>query len=403
MPRPSLPSELKHLNTIDVLLTQTKEEQLWAHFQNLYKLIEPKMEEWVETVREVKKRFDDPQSNNPFSHRTRNWRRAVKPSLRYKDCYLSSIYDSEDELELSNKATNLILDLRKCNKVLKWDADEEFQSEFGSILSTLEFHHQNLNNSLKELAESENFCRNIAEAEWKREDADWIAERKLEEAHKGHCPLNYVEDTTKKLAYVKSAKDQMVYRLQKDGKEITTIREDYEIAQHTRNLEFYASGGIPNEDCKLCVKARKDEEEWKERRRIREEEEEQERLRREDERREAERLEQERLKALPITHYHCEICDYHTTSRGNYDYHTESKEHLHKEKMTQIFCKQCGIQSRTTAEFDFHCSTIKHKKAVGDIQADPQEFVCAPCEYKCGTKMLWKQHCGGKKHIAKVG
>lgn len=371
MPRPSLPTELKRLQTIDVLLTQTTEEQLWSHFKSMFLIYETKMENWVQIVSEASQQFS--LEDNPFHHRIRNWRRDTKPSRKYKDGLISSLIDNMDELELHHTMMNFYIDLLRCNKSLKWDEDEEYRDDFGRMSSSAEFLKSRLRSELDNLADMENLCFNIAERQWKEEDAEWIANHNLEKAHKYHHSRQYYLDL---------------------------------IESDNGAKEWYARHGIPSTDyelvCKFCIQKRKEEEERDERLRLREIELEELRVREEAQKREAERKEAERRKAIPVIHYECDLCDYHTTNRGSYDYHMEGKEHQHKEKMTKLFCKGCGIQSRTQLEFEFHCATIKHKKILGEIEADPEEFVCAPCEYKCGTKMLWKQHCGGKKHLNKT-
>jgi hypothetical protein len=414
MPRPSLPSNLKGLQTIDVLLTQTTEEQLWAHFKILFAKYETSMEVWEEKIERMYRKFNP--DRNPYNDH--NWR-SGHPTRHYKNPTLGTVvgFDEADS-DLYWTLFNFVGDFYKVNKALKWNEDAEYSEEYGKMSGTIEYLRMRTSGGLSTLAEYEDQCFYLAKKRWEELDADWIADQKLKKAHygdnsyNGHHPFDYVEFEKKRLTDLLSSKSSTIEYLKRkkqwnaDEDENVQIgpKLSISIEDSQKLLDSFALGNVPGYTltCKYCIKSIQESKEADERRRLEEEAYEIERQHELDEQKLEAEKEKERRKALPVVHYNCELCKYHTTSLGYYQYHTESKDHLRREKMGELFCKVCEVPSRTQAEYDNHCNTTKHRKATGQIEAEPEEYRCAPCEYYCKGKMLWKQHCGTKKHIEKT-
>ena len=416
MPRPSLPSDLKHLHTIDILLTQTTEEAIWLHFKAFFVVYEKKYEEWIEAVENTYRKFDI--DRNPYHDH--NWRKGF-PERHYKNCSVATVMNfDESSTDLFWKLTHFISDLTKCNKLLKWDNDTEYSEEFGKMLGTANYLRIRLYGNLDTLKDYEEQCFYSAKRRWEEIDADWIADQRLKKVHygdgfssfSGHHPFDFLEFEMKRYADLQSSKNSTIeylkrknkWREDEDEAEQLGLKLSMSIAESKAKIELYENGGVPDYTltCKYCIRTIQEAKDSEEREKAKEEEYERERQHEADERKLEAEKEKERRKALPVIHYDCDLCSFHTTSLGYYNHHTESKDHLRREKLSELFCKVCEVPSRTQAEYDNHCNTTKHRKATGQIEVEPEEYRCTPCEYHCKGKMLWKQHCGTKKHNEKT-
>lgn len=337
MPRPSLPPNLKRLETMNVLLTKTTEEEVWAHMTQYFKKWEAKMEEWIDAVYEVRRTV----SKNTFANW--NWRKG-SPKLYYKKCSLhEAIEFNEDDMDSRLFMMSYVNDLHKCKRGLKWDKDSEYAEEFNRMMCTVEYLEMRLKSQLQCLADDEDYRCHESKRAWQIKDAPWIE-------HKAH----------------KQTFHTCVYCVDEHEKAVALKKRQDEYEAHEKE--------------QACL----EEEVWEAQ---------------ETARKAKEKEELERRRAAPVIQYNCDLCKYKTTSLGYFTEHGDSKEH----KLKLYYCKLCGVQSRTENEFNFHCSTVKHRTKGGEvIAAEPEMFRCEPCSYVCGSKLLWKQHCAGKKHLQKT-
>ena len=340
MPRPSLPPNLKRLETMNVLLTKTTEEEVWAHMTQFFPKYEEKMEEWIEAVFQVKT------SINESTFARWNWLKG-KPKLYYKKACLHDVWDmSEQDMDDSLLMSSYARDVRKCRRTLKWDTDKEYEEEFGKLWSTLDYLEMRLKGQLESLAETEEYFSFESKRAHER--------KKIE--HETH--------DEKMLTCVFCVEKARLEKAAEDAVALKKRRDEYEA--HAKEQARLEQEALAIEQAKKCAEAKEEE---------------------------------RRRQAIPAIHYNCDLCKYHTIYLGCLEEHEESKEH----KLKSYFCKLCGVQSRTENEFNFHCSTAKHRTKGGQVVAEqPEKFSCEPCSYVCGSKLLWKQHCAGKKHLQKT-
>ena len=238
------------------------------------------------------------------------------------------------------------LDVRKCRRILKWDADKEYGEEFGKIWSTVDYLEMRLKGQLENLAETEHYFCFESQREHER--------KKIE--HQTHQEII--------LTCVFCAENARLVKAAEDAAALKKRQEEYEAhAEEQARLEEEAWEAIEQEKKVAAAK------------------------------------ELERRRSTPVILHNCDLCKYHTTSLGYFTEHGESKEH----KLKLYFCKLCGVQSRNENEFTFHCSTVKHRTKGGEVAVEaPEKSCCELCAYVCGSKLLWKQHCAGKKHLQKT-
>jgi hypothetical protein len=377
MPRPSLPSSLKNLDTINVLLTQTTEEQLWAHVKTFFPKWEAKQEEWIEAVRAASHQI----SKDTFAKCS--WRKK-EPKLYYaKPCLSNICHMTEEEQEEYGLMSFFFFDLHKLKRQLEWDKEEHpYSSEFNVMLGTMEHLGNILKASLQSLSDWEASCRDIGRQAWEKRDAEWIAEEaRLQDVKNRHGKHRTEEEVRASYAGHNDA---------------------YAMKRLALDLELDVGYDTA---CELCIardeRVRREAEQEAERLRQKKEEAEREaELERQDEQRLAEEEAKAQRPPVKIYTYSCQLCNYTTPSHYSHTEHLASREHRHREKLQTFFCSTCGVQARSQAEHDFHQASVKHRNNVSG--AGEERFHCEPCEYTCGTKMLWKQHCGGKKHLLKT-
>ena len=87
-------------------------------------------------------------------------------------------------------------------------------------------------------------------------------------------------------------------------------------------------------------------------------------------------MQNEQKRAKTSKKYFCEICDYTTSRKSNYDRHLESTKHLEKmgdrpqkwqnltKKNVFKICELCDYKASKKYNWDKHIQTIKHKKKV---------------------------------------
>lgn len=363
MPRASLPSHLKNLRTYSVLLTQTTEEDLLAHFRKASETYEEKNRPFYETLdKALQKQY----AENPYRHA--NWRKCSPPRRFAKGHeWLQIDLDNDKDYDKYQWLAYVGRDLHWCNLEFKWSEAPETAKWYGDFLYLMERCRTMMRDMEKELSEIDSRNFDIAKQEWLRDDAEWIDRRERLKDHERHRPYKfYLEECEKD----------------------PDMRAWYE-----------RRGGIPNyeETCEFCKERKAKDDAYAERVRL---EEEQERLEREAEER-AER-EAQALRAKPVVPAQkitrrCEECNYQTSSLFNYELHMKSKEHAQCVKLKALYCTCCETQCRTQVEFTNHLQTSKHKK-----MANPVVLRCECCDYTASLKHHYEAHMTSKRHLAKM-
>lgn len=365
MPRPTLPTELKNISMMDIVLTQHSEEDVWKFYEGVWEKLQ-KIDRIVRAARErwISKVFD----RNPYEDH--NWRKG-KPTRLDKNDWVR--YMSEEEMEIYYELRGFKKDLHLCDKVFKWSESEVKQIEFNEmVFDTERFFLTVSNNSEFELYETFKF--NQAKTKWETDDAEWITEKKEYKKHKSHHrPKGWKEEKWKTM----------------DEEE----RRWYE--RGTVDWEFH-------EECKFCVKEDEDKV-----RREREEKEVEERdaqkLKESNERfmrekQEAEQKQIEVLSRISTVNHVCDLCSFHTTSKYIFDEHTRSKSHIAIKNLKDWHCSVCDTQCRTINEWNAHNSSRKHKVKAGMVEKDV-DYCCKKCEYSTKLKQNFQKHLLTQGHI----
>lgn len=361
MPRPTLPKCVERLTTMNVMITQHTESDLWSHMVRMNNLLEEKgdwfWEEWNNFVNDMFR------SNRYMNYSVNDWRchrvKRVKVEDWRDDWNDSTMEEYMNLMGITN-------DLDRCNKGFKWS---ETKDEFGDMQSKADkfYHHFNQD----EFSMYESMKYREAERKYKTDDAEYIKERNAFRTHED----NHISGDlpTQKIS---------AQSYETDAKYRNHIDEAKKVCKYCIDLARMKKEREEAEELYL-MKMNEKNEAWQ--------------------KQQAEKHKQEEAQMRRPSRMHsCDDCDYHTTSLGSYEDHMESREHKAVENRKKWYCKDCGIQSRSTQEYEFHVRSKKHLKAVGELDEEEKEtqvFECKACKYSTPYKQVYQTHMKSAKHL----
>jgi hypothetical protein len=88
----------------------------------------------------------------------------------------------------------------------------------------------------------------------------------------------------------------------------------------------------------------------------------------------------------------CEICDYITCKKSNYDAHILTQKHIRNISVTSrkkakerelYFCNDCNYETRKKSTYETHLLSVKHVKKVKGKEQQKEEYSC-----KCGLSYV---------------
>lgn len=363
MPRPTLPKFLERMRTMNVLITQHGEDDLWANMCRMNTLLETQgnvyCEMWNEFINKMfhKNPYDKYSVNDWRGHRVKR----IEES-KWRDDW------SENDADEYMKLLSVSIDLELCNRAFNW---ENTKNDYADMLHTANSFRSRFDTD--EFKCYELFKYNDARKRYEKDDAEYIKEKHKRAYHDEH---HITGDSPP----------------QKFSAMLLQIDAEY----RTRNTE-------ERKTCEYCIliELRMKEREEAEQKHIAEMEEKN-RLWREE--KERQRKQEEAQMRRPSRMHSCDDCDYHTTNSSFYDDHIESREHKAVINRKNWFCKECGIQSRSMPEHEFHLKTRKHLKNCGEVSDDEEvkTYECKACEYTTPYKHVYQTHCKSAKHLKRT-
>jgi len=100
--------------------------------------------------------------------------------------------------------------------------------------------------------------------------------------------------------------------------------------------------------------------------------------------------------------YSCDICDYSTYKKSNYDKHLSSIKHVKKVaiKNSMFQCDSCGYVTANKSYYDKHLTTIKHIMNIAFTKSQKEyQYNCNVCNYHTNQKYNYDKHIMSKNHI----
>ena len=358
MPRPTMPTYFKNMESYSVQLTKTSEEDLKEHFCKSSERYTAKVEADIDEQRRLLKML---YNENPYNQK--NWRKG-SPERLYKDGFDKKSLRDEKANELKWQL-DIQRDFKWAMDVYKWEEDWAVE-----LMQFIYRSTERYKSNFDEIKHMDLLCFETAKQNWEVEDAEWITNQKLKKAHESHKPKSYWID----------------------------------LFATDKQSEKWCKGVIPdNEDtCKFCIEEKRISDEREEKMRLEEEQQEREEEERREERRLLEEEKKRQRQAVELITQQCKECNYTTNHSAMYQIHITSKQHLINIKKQSLFCKACEHQSRTEIEHAHHLTTTKHKKNTGLVDPEPEEYHCKCCDYKTPLKQNMAIHMKSKKHKTNV-
>jgi hypothetical protein len=253
------------------------------------------------------------------------------------------MYSTEEQTQELSTNIDILGDIAKCNRALKWEQDEEYGDEYRDMEFEIEQNRLTIVSRQDEIICMDRMRYNEAKKIWEERHKEFVEAKKLEKNHEFHtdykegCPI-------------------CVRR-----KELREVQQTYEAEQE----------------------------------RLREEQEAKLKIVRETAIRESRQIVEQEV-------FNCKQCNYMTTDKTKYNIHMGSREHVSFNKLKALYCEPCKTQCRNEGEYDSHCLSTKHKKHFGEIKVEEKAHECNLCNYTTPYKQVYETHLRSKKHNENV-
>jgi len=338
MPRVTLPSTLKNLQTYEVLLTKTTESDIRSHFKESYASFEQKIEKYKKRIYDAVGVFID---GNPYANK--DWK--VRPPTRH---YKESLYwfgDNEVELHEYMNMSTLLADLKRLEKHFDWEELQEMVFEAESFINYM-------TTGQNDLKTWEELRFNQAKKVFQEENKEWIEEQRQIGLHKQTHIGGYLiwskEDQGENIdQYLECVFCKSAYE-----KEKASINAAREYARRS-NLTSYTPKPV-EEEVKPYVK--------------------------------------------PVQQV-CEDCGFKSFHKFIFGDHIYEPQHKRAIQLKSWYCNECAVQCHCQIKYNEHIESTKHKKMIGEIVKPT--YSCEKCNYSTKYKHHWEQHLESKKHIEK--
>ena len=335
MPRSSLPSHLKNMQTMEVLLTQTTEDEVRSHIKNLFLAFENSKDKYTKRISSVVTYFSD---KNPYLNH--NWKKG-KPNRLHKEVG-SWFGTDENERQEYSKYNSLNKDILLISKNFDWEELDDMKFEF-------EKFNSHIHTSQEDIFKLEDMCFRQSKNKFEEENKEWVEEQKEIGKHKS-CPfstyeLRLMKDEDKsieeylKCKYCKINFDRAI--------EISKKAREYEANKPLINFSYEEPTKIEPE--------------------------------------------------VKLPNIVCEDCGYKTTNKIRFQEHLNEPQHKRIAQLKEWYCEVCLVQCQSRVKHDEHLDSPKHKKNIGEIKKPI--YTCELCEYTTSTKHHYDQHLESKKHI----
>lgn len=367
MPRHTLDKWTYKLKTMDVCITQHKEDDVYNHMVKVYQKIQELFEKYKSMYDKIIKVDLDSDSN---MYKTYNWRQGEPSRFWLKNVeqwYMVDVSDDNREVAQAEyfQLYQIWSDFMICdNHGDDWLCEKEDWNEMVQEVNNI---HHFIKNSYDTIRLYENMAYHEAKQEWMRLDKDWIDEQNRKKEHKKHSIIERPSTTN-------------IDKIPDPYPEAPLRDDCIYCRQHWEEMKPKYEMAV-----KLWTKNKQEYEEWEEQQKI-----ENIKVRQEREKK-IKQHEQWLAKQDPIN-LHCDHCDFEAEDDIELEEHNETDEH--KEKLR--FCKCCNVQCPSEYAFKNHLETTKHKKNAGLIDNGPKVYKCKDCDYQTITKANFERHCFSK-------
>lgn len=360
MPRHTLDKWTYKLKTMDVCITQHKEEDIYNHMVKMFARMEELYNKYKSIYDSIIDSLGDTDDN---IYRKYNWKQGEPSRFWKKNANLWFLADlSDDEKEIIRKEYFYIFEIY-CDFMSCDNHYDEWAGDWSDMLYDVTKMWNLLKNTTDTIILYEQASYHQEKARWQIADRDWIQENDRKKEHKNHPTielpntLNYEEEP--KSYPTEPLRDDCIYC--KQHWEETKPR-------HERCIEIWLTNKQEDDD----YKKQQELEDVKIR------------IEREKKAREYQEWLQ---KQEPIDVY-CSHCEYEAKNESDLNRHNLSEEHDQKLR----YCKCCELQCRSDYDFKNHISSSKHKKKAGLISTEKPTYKCNQCDYESNLKSNYERH-----------
>jgi len=380
MPRHTLDKWTYKLKTIDVCITQHKEDDIYNHMVKMHDRIQELYKKYRAKYDQIINIELDSETN---MYKTYNWRQG-DPSRFWKknadSWYAVDVPEQDRELVEAEwfQIYQIWADFKICDNP-EYHNDWLYEKEdWKDMVHETDKIHGFMKNSYETITLYEYMAYEEAKREWKQKDKDWIEEQERKKEHKKH-PLIQLPSVTNldvepELYPSQPLRDDCMYCKQ----HWEEMKPKYELA------------------IQIWSKNKQEEIEWENQTKL-----EDEKIRKERERKTKE-YEQWSAKQEPVD-LHCHECEYKAKNVRDLENHNESEQH--KKKL--IYCKVCSLQCRSEYDYNNHISSQKHCKKEEDLKRDTDSEkkarYCEVCEIQCRNAKEYEHHLDTTKHKKNAG
>jgi len=369
MPRHILDKWTYKLKTMDVCITQHKEEDVYNHMVKMHKKAEELFEKYKSIYDKILNEDLDTDKN---MYKRYNWRQGEPSRFWLKNVeqwYMVDLTDDEKEIAQAEYFSiyQIWADFTICDK----NGDDWLceNPDWNDMLNDVNRIHNFLKNSYDTIRLYENVAYHEAKQEWQRIDGEWIQEQDHKKEHKKHPRIELVSTTDTSIIPVAYPK--------------APLRDDCSYCkQHWEEMKPKYELSI-----KIWSQNKQEEIEWEKQKQLESEKSKQEREKR------VKEYEQWLKKQDPIN-LCCEHCNFEAEDDFDLEEHKKTEEH----KKNSRFCKVCNLQCRNDADYKYHIETMKHKKNAGLIEK-VKIYKCTKCDYQTTIKCNFEKHIVVKNHI----
>ena len=329
MPRSSLPSHLKNMQTMEVLLTQTTEDEVRSHIKNLFLAFENSKDKYTKRISSVVTYFSD---KNPYLNH--NWKKG-KPNRLHKEVG-SWFGTDENERQEYSKYNSLNKDILLISKNFDWEELDDMKFEF-------EKFNSHIHTAQEDIFKLEDMCFRQSKNKFEEENKEWVEEQKEIGKHKS-CPfstyeLRLMEDEGKsieehlKCKYCKINFDRAI-EISKKAREYEANKPLINIVFEEAKVEEVCNVKLPELKCEDCgyktTNKRVFEEHFK-------------------------------LQSHKLASWYCKVCEVQSRTELEHKNHITTKKHEKKVNGEhEYICEKCNYKTLLKSLFDQHNTTKKH-------------------------------------------
>lgn len=371
MPRHTLDKWTYSLKTMNVCITQHKEEDIYNHMVKMFSRMQELYEKYKTKFDSILKEIDV-DDKNMYNPKKYNWRQG-EPSrfwLKNADLWFWVDVPEIDKENVMNEyftIYQIFCDFTICDKYTdSWENEKpDWDDMFYEVKKMQNFMKEST--ATIKLYENASFIEN--KAKWEMIDHEWIQENNKKKEHKKHPVIELPSVTN--------------YELIPNPYPAEPLRNDCSYCKlHWEEMKPRYDRAV-----EIWTKNKQSYDEWKQQQEL-----EDQRIKEQQEKRQKEY--EDLVINIPAKNLHCDLCDYQAKHKFDLESHNETEKHKQKTR----YCNICNLQCRNDADYTHHIETVKHKKNAGLIEK-VKIFKCNHCDYQTTVKCNYEKHIVSKNHM----